>query len=219
MKVNFDIDAYKVRFLGGARQYLFYMLFTTPLMTSSIDPTMLNTLLSSYGFGSDRTLKNYMPYLVKSGSLPDSSIEEMSIPYPGHPFKMAGTRSYGDFQVTFNIDEQGILLADLNMWFDKIYNPIGQSPYSPMEYMRDQQLFLIDGSGNDIVKYTLHQAWPKQLGSVSLDYASTEIATIDVTFSYQYYTMLTYTPEKGTTDLLRSAFNKLTGSAMSIPKF
>ena len=209
MKINFDADSYKVRFLGGARQYLFYALFSMPPNVSNMESlstaNVASVLLSPFGFGSS-IAGNYLPYLVKSTSVPESTFEEITIPFPGHPFKMAGQRSYADWQITFNVDEKGRVLKDLNNWHDLIYDASTNTSSSPNQYMRDQHLFLVDGLGEDIVWYKLINAWPKAIGAVGLDYASSDIATVDVSFSYQYYITQ---PTTITGSLLKTVFNKL----------
>lgn len=215
LKVSFDIDSYKTRFLGGARQYLFFALLDIPTNAGGLDNTALGNIMSSFGYGSAR---DFVPYLVRSTTLPDSSFEEVQIPYPGHTFKMAGNRAYGDWNVSFNIDEKGRLLEIFNGWHDLIYEPVEQRYSSPNTYMRDQQLFLIDGTGQAVKEYKLFNAWPKSISATSLDYSSVDIATVDINFSYQYYTQKSVDTATGTTGLVRSLLNKLTGSAISIPR-
>jgi hypothetical protein len=218
LKVSFDLDSYKTRFLGGAKQYLFYVLLNTPMMGTFNNPdSVVGKLFSSFGYGSD---SDFLPYLVRSTTLPDSSFEEIQIPYPGHTFKMAGTRAYGDWQVSFNVDDGGRILKIFNQWHNIMYHPANQEYSSPESYMLDQTLFLVDGNGEAIRQYKLFGAWPKSISATTLDYASTDIATVDVVFSYQYY--LTSEPtdvSKGVNSLIKTALNKLTGSAVGLPRF
>jgi hypothetical protein len=204
MLISFDINTYKTRFLGGARQYLFFVLLQFPGTTMDYNSS---SLLTSFGKGSQSDL---FPYLVRTTSLPDSSFEEIPNVWQGHAFKMAGARNYGDWQLSFNIDEQGRILDRFNAWHNMIYDPVSQSYNEPKTYMVDQQLFLIDGNGEATKEYKLIKAWPKAISQTSLDYASTDLATVDVTFSYQYYTNPTENIQSsGTQSLLKSVFNRL----------
>jgi hypothetical protein len=188
MNINFDIDTYKTKFTGGARQYLFFAYFTFP-----------------YSIGN-----SVIPYLVKSTSIPDSSLEEIVVPYPGISFKMAGTRTYGDWQISFNVDEDGVLLHGFHNWHDLIYDSDTHSQISANNYMRNQTLFLLDGNGASTEQITLYGAWPKSVGAVGLDYATSDIATMDVTFSYQYYKFETLSSNI----LWSSVLNKLSESLL-----
>lgn len=216
MQINFDLASYKNKFLGGAKQYLFYAVFTFPgpstTTSSSSFSNLLKPLLSTFGSGSTGDI---IPYLVRTTSLPDSSFEDIQIPYPGHTFRMAGIRSYGDWPVSFNVDEKGVILKAFNDWHTKIYDPVTKTYSEPDVYMKDQHLFLVDGTGSSIKQYKLINAWPKVISPTSLDYASTDIATMDVTFSYQYYTIEDTPPTSALGGLVQTAFNRLTGSARS----
>lgn len=214
MKVSFDIDTYKTRFLGGARAYLFYALLQFPsAVTKSIKPSQsAKSWFTPFGQGS---ASDFVPYLVKSTSIPETSFEEAVIPFPGHSFKMAaGARNYGNWSISFNIDEKTKILDLFNSWHNIIYNPVTQKSSEPAVYMKEQQLYLINGSGEATRKFTLYNAWPVAIGATSLDYSSTEIATVDVTFSYQYY--LTSEMEEQDSSLLKSLFGKIVGSPISI---
>lgn len=215
MKISFDIDTYKTRFLGGARQYLFFALLEFPI-SIGYGYGNQSSLWTAFGYGSNADV---FPYLVRSTSLPDSSLEEIQVAYPGHPFKMAGGRSYGDWQVSFNVDEKGKILQVFNRWHNLIYDPVSQSASEPETYMVNQQLFLIDGTGEATVGYTLVNAWPKAISQTGLDYASSDIATVDVTFSYQFFQLHKMDVETDAQKkILKSAFNRLTGSAFSLPR-
>jgi len=214
VKVSFDIDSYKTKFLGGAKAYLFFALFTFPnsmgIQTSS-NSSIMDQMLSPFGY---KAGSNVVPYLVKSTSIPDSSFEEITVSYPGIPFKMAGSRSYGDWTVSFNVDEEGTLLNSFNLWHDIIYDPKYNKPGEPATYMATQQLFLLNGAGESTRSYNLVNAWPKSIGAVSLDYSSTDIATVDVTFAYQYFTTTIENAGNGAANtLMKSLLNKITGSA------
>ena len=211
IKINFDIDSYKTKFVDGARAYLFFAMFTfppgidEPVVYSNV---VMSSLLSPLGYGAK---DNVVPYMVKSTSIPDSTFEELIIPYPGLPYKMAGTRTYGDWTVSFNVDNEGVLLRKFHNWHDWIYEPSNNYQTGADFYMVDQNLFLLDGTGNATHKIQLVQAWPKSLGAVGLDYSSTDIATIDVSFSYQYYKVYKLDANSTQTTRLQSLINKVAG--------
>ena len=181
MKVNFDFESYRSMFTGGARSYLFFVPFNFPDGTPTSDNAMTT-------FGLDKNSRMF-PYLVKSTSLPDTSFEEVAVTYGPLVYKQAGMKTYSDWQVTMNVDERGLVLDKFHSWQNKIYNP--KNEYGkfglPKYYMKNQEIYLLDNSGNTIKKYILHHCWPKSIGDTSLDYSSSEIATFTVTFSYLYF--------------------------------
>lgn len=216
MKVRFSIDDYKTKFSDGIRQYLFFAMFQFP--SPSMKPTNTNkmtipeSILSPLGYNSK---SNIYPYLVKSTSIPDSLFNEEVISFPGLQFKMAGERIFGDWLVSFNIDENGEILDAFNDWHNIIYNVNEYKPSNSNQYMMTQHLYLIDGTGTAIKDITLHNAWPKSIGQVSLDYASSEIATVDVSFSFQHYTITKMQQDGPGNTLIRSLMNRVTGTSPS----
>lgn len=196
---------------------MFFAFFSFPdikgFEQTTTKQTIPQAILSPLGYNSS---KNIFPYLVRSTSIPDSIFEEIVIPYPGIPFKMAGNRSFGDWSISFNVDEKGILLDAFNSWHELIYNTRTNQYNEPSIYMKDQQLFLIDGLGMTTKKIHLFNAWPKTLGSIGFDYSSSEVATMDITFSYQSYTITNEDTGGTANTLMKSLLNKVTGSARGI---
>lgn len=163
------IDAYLEVFEeGGTRQYLFLVTFNLPV---------------SIGLSNKEDLKFY----VRTSSLPESSYEDVSIPYPGYSFKMAGNRTYGDWTVSLNVDRNAYILKAFQLWHNLIYNPQTHEYSAPVTYMKNQTLLLLGPDLKPTSEYTLYGTWPKSVGNVALDYSSSEIVTVDITFAYQYY--------------------------------
>ncbi len=164
--IGYTIDAYSKAFEGGARPYLFSVNFSFPF--------------------SNADLKN-VEYHVRASNLPESSFEDVSIPYPGYTFKMAGNRVYNDWTLSLYVDSKTKILKNFQEWQRIIYDPKEHS-YSPaIKYMQNQILSLLDGDMKPVAVYTLYGAWPRAVGAIALDYSSTEIMTLDITFAYQYY--------------------------------
>ena len=55
--------------------------------------------------------------------------------------------------------------------------------------MADQEARLLGLDGNVIAVYRMYGAWPKVVNAVTLDYGTNDLATIDITFAYQYHTV------------------------------
>jgi len=203
MKTLFDIESYRTRFLGGARQYLFFVLFTFPEPTkpeSSGWLSVAQTVLSTFGLGAEQ---DKFPYLVKSTILPSYGLNEVVTPYTKFDLKTAGYPSYGDWTVTMNIDEKGEIVERFFNWMEICETSL------PDVYMKDQQIHLVDYQGSSFFTYKLFGAWPKAMSQVTLDYGSSEIATLEVTFSYQYFDVSRV--DSVTESLIKQATNKIAG--------
>ena len=211
IKTLFDIESYRTRFLGGARQYLFFVMFNLPGdipqqnsgggIGSIMD--IAKSALSTFGLGSGKS-EDYLPYLVKSLSLPESSYDEVRVPYQIIDNKMAGKRLYNDWTVTLNVDEKYGVLDKFYGWQKLVESNL------PSKYMTEkQQVFLLDYTGNTIKSYDLYYSWPKTIGNIAMDYSSNDIATVDITFSYLWHEIGKGSQSSGTSDLIKRAFGSL----------
>ena len=164
---RFDIDSYRGNFQGGARAYLFYH---KPVFPTSI--------------GGDTDMATY---LVRSTSLPETSIDEITLAWQGFDFKVAGKYTYADWTVTFNCDAEANIQKHYHNWLSLIHDPTTTMYASPVNYMVDQQVELLGITGEAITKYKLFACWPKMVGNATLDYTQNDVVQFDVTFAYLYH--------------------------------
>lgn len=221
-KKKIDIDTYRSKFLGGnARAYLFLCEIQFPGMQNALK-SGLSTGMGALGalsegssiggaiteglFGganSAITTKglsentNNFKYFVRSSSLPESSVEEVSTFFCGKQYKMSSVRRTQDWNVSFLINDNATVLKKFWEWNKLFENPETGVYGKPSDYMTDQTIQLLGLDGSAICTYKLYHAWPKVIGAVSLDYSTNEFATVDITFSYQYHTVSAGNGEPG----------------------
>lgn len=223
--VNFDLNTYRTRFTGGARQYLFYVFLQFPATGEVYDPAATTgwqkwaypaakSVLTLYGFGAST---DKWPYLVKTSTIPETTLDEIIIPWQHLDYKMAGQMRYGDWSVTFHLDEGYDLLKKLKEWQQMAHGPANygteyekMTHYNVDGYKATQEIHLLSYSGDVVLSVKLVDAWPKIVGQVSYDYSSSEIATVDVTFAYTYQQLISKPPE-AVTDALRRGYEKVVG--------
>ena len=112
-----------------------------------------------------------------------------------------------DVSLTFFIGNNGEPLTFFNSWADNIMNTDagpgaegrsnhGKTPTFNIRY-RDEYITTVDiawydSTSNEVIKYTLHECFPMQIGDVALAWADNDsFASIAVNFTYRYYTMST----------------------------
>lgn len=162
---GFNLDAFRANLNVGARTYLFYML-----------PNILGGDNRKAGF------------LVRSTSLPASTITETTIPWQGYTYRMGTKQEFADWTVTFTLDSPDTVRNAYLNWMNKIHNPSTNVHGIPAQYMLDQHVELLTPDGNGTVAlYKLIGAWPSSVGEVTLDYATSDIASFTVTYKYQYH--------------------------------
>lgn len=231
MKIPIDIETYMSNFLGGnARQYLFYAQINFPglqnTLTSGIKsaiaglPENLITGMTSaatvaLGANNMNSDTNKFGFNVKSTNLPSSTIDQVSTFFCGQEYKMSSLQKFEDWQVTFNIDNKGIILKKFHDWQKMLHDAETNVYGTPEAYMTNQEIHLLGmETGETICVYTLYGAWPSSIGSVSLDYSSNDFATVDITFTYQYYTVKEMT-EGALTGFLKQYGRSLLGNTLN----
>jgi len=162
-----DISTFAEKFKTGARSYLFYL-----------QPAFPSGLMSDAEFP---------VYLVRSASLPGSSFDELITSWMGTDYKAAGKRTYDTWNVSFNVDKDAAIRLAFIRWADLMMDPTTNALVMPKTYMQNQFVTLLGADQTEKIKYELIGAWPSQIAEVSLDYANSDYAQFDVTFTYQYY--------------------------------
>ena len=181
---GFNLDDFTSVFEGGARSYLFMYIPTFPFPQEIKLETYLDITGDEESIDDLKDSK-MISYHVRSTTLPESNVEELILNWQGLDFKVAGKRSYLDWTITFNVDINYEIREDFEQWVDKISSKDGHGDIK--QYMQDQTLYLLNGEGTKVSTVKLVDAWPKNVGAVSLDYSAMDIAQFDVTFSYQYH--------------------------------
>ena len=165
----FNIEAFKAKFGDGAKTSLFYF---QPQWPGSIQPSVN---------------QQDAIYLVKTAQMPSTALEEVVLNWQGFDWKFGGKHTYTDIVVTFNVDLKAKVRKTFEDWSNLAHNPKTNEYTTHDLYMIDQRLQMVGYDGAVILEFVLHDAWPKEISQISMDYASTEIATFDVTFTYSYH--------------------------------
>jgi len=170
---DFDLNAFATQFSVGARSYLF--------------------MLSNLSFPGDATSTSHAvanKYFVRSTSLPEETVEEITVNWMGSDHKLSGKRTYNDWTVTFNSDDGYYLREMFNSWVHIMQGEGDTSVYatSYSSYAVGEVTFkVLKGDFSTAKILTLYHVWPKSVGPISLDYSTQDIAQFDVTFSYRYH--------------------------------
>jgi len=184
--MSIDIDAF-ISETGGdrARSYLFeWYLPPTPELNLEIPIPGIDFDLPS------------AKYYVKSSSIPESSVEEVSTYWQGTQYKAAGSRRFSDWIVTVLGDEGGYLRSLCDVWMQNIHTilpdinryGIAKESMNPLStYFRSQIFAMLDSEGDTTLLVALKNTWPKSIGPISLDYETNDFASFDITFAYQYH--------------------------------
>jgi hypothetical protein len=119
--------------------------------------------------------------------MPESTIDPIEVNWQGVIFPLGSTHTFADWTATFRLDNAAQLRKDFLGWQNLIHNPETNVHGSPIDYMADQEIWLLNTQGETMMKMQLVSAWPTVVGELTLDYSAKEIQTFDVTFRYMYH--------------------------------
>ncbi len=127
-------------------------------------------------------------YLCSSTALPADTLTVAEADWQGNKYKVATTHEYGDITVSFKVDPNDELRKKLTTWANDIHNRVDNTHGAPSTYMEDFYLEHISHyNGSPIMIYKIKMGWPSVIGELALDYSSKDLATFDVTFTYQWH--------------------------------
>ena len=123
-------------------------------------------------------------FLVKSANRPAWDFDEHMIDYMTQKRKVAGKRTYQDWQCSLNEPIDTTVTQGIITWTSLIQQfETGLRGYVSM-YKKDVTLELLDGVKNSVSKMILVGAWPKSTNLGTLDYSNADVITVEITFSF-----------------------------------
>jgi len=167
------ISQFKGKFEGGARSNLFKVKIGTP------------TGVTIEG--------EQLEFLVKSTTLPASTVEVLNVPFRGRDLKIAGKRSFEPWSVTVINDQNFDLRTAFETWSANMsYHDVNSSKYdlNNDSYLQDAQVYQLAHKGGDHVNaysYTFVGLWPSSIAAIPLESEGENIEEFAVEFQYQYW--------------------------------
>lgn len=157
--------------LGGARGSLFQVTFTNP--ANSIADIKL-------------------PFLCRASSIPESNLGTIEVPYFGRKIKLAGDRTYGDWNVTIINDEDFLVRNAMEEWSSAInHNQTNLRAFgsaAPLLYKSTAEVTQFSKTGTPIRTYRFNGIYPTSIANIDLNWGDTDtIEEFQVTFAYDWW--------------------------------
>ena len=158
---------------GGARPSLFKVDFTYPSGITT-PPTKAE-------------------FLVKSTTLPASTIGSYDIFYHGKAIHVAGDRSFDTWDTTIINDEDFGIRTTLENWMGSISNHklntrdkevFAKSEGDSAKYKTSLMVHQFSKAGDELRSYEFIGAWPSALSTINLDWSLQEIEEFTCTWMY-----------------------------------
>lgn len=133
--------------------------------------------------------------LARSAQLPGMSTGSIDIPYFGRQIKIAGDRTFQDYQITIMNDEDFVIRRMFEEWSQNINSLIGNKRELAKYKVDHVEVTQFGKTGEKLRKYVFDGMFPTQISPINLDWDQTnQIETFDVTFSYDWFEPVSLTP-------------------------
>lgn len=172
---GFNISNFKSNGLvfGGARPTLFSVRLTKPLAF-----TLDNTSMSKFEF------------TCRGSQLPPATVGTIEIPYFGRNIKLAGDRTFPDWNVTVMNDEDFLVRSMFESWSNALNSLESnvRAAGTSEQYKADLIVSQYGKEGDTIRQYRIIGAFPSAIDPIDLNWDSqNQIEQFGVTFSYDYW--------------------------------
>lgn len=154
-------------------------------------PQALSNQIAGPGNGENLSFEDLVRFTVKAASIPESNLGTINVNFRGAPFKIPGDRTFDSWQSTV-INDPGFTVRNaLEQWSDMCNGNVNRDQVevsNQLDLMGSAVVHQLDRSGNILKSYVVTGIWPKNVGSIDLDWDNTDsYETYAVTWEYQWW--------------------------------
>ena len=130
-----------------------------------------------------------LAFLCRATVIPAMTVGNINVPFRGRQIKIAGDRTFEDWNVTVINDTDFKIRNAFERWQNGINNMTdNEGLTNPVDYQVDAFVDHLDRNGNTIKSYTLRGLYPVNVGSIELNYETNDVLEeFQTTFAYQYF--------------------------------
>jgi len=130
-----------------------------------------------------------LAFLCKATTIPAMTLGTVDIKFRGRSIKIAGDRTFADWNVTVINDTNFKVRNAFERWQNGINNMSdNEGLTNPADYQVDAFVDQLDRNGNTVKSYTLRSLFPTTVGEIALSYDTVDaIEEFSVTFAYQFF--------------------------------
>lgn len=171
--------------------------FRAELEQGGARPTLFEVRLSAPaggigGPGVDLITKS--PFMVRAAQLPSQQLGTIEASYFGRKIKLAGDRTFEDWNVTVMNDEDFKLRNALEVWQQQINSHSDNlrefGSANPAQYKAQATVTQYSKTGQPLRTYTFSGLYPSNIAAIDLAWDTNDtIEEFAVTWSYDYWTV------------------------------
>ena len=130
-----------------------------------------------------------LAFLCRATVIPSMTVGNINVPFRGRQIKIAGDRTFEDWNVTVINDTDFKLRNAFERWQNGINNMTdNEGLTNPVDYQVDAFVDHLDRNGNTIKSYTLRGLYPTIVSAIDLNYETNDVVEeFTATFAYQYF--------------------------------
>jgi hypothetical protein len=133
-----------------------------------------------------------LPFMCEATALPAAQIGQVVIPYFGRQIKLAGDRTYNDWNVTIINDEDFLIRNAMEQWSNQINTFQGNvrafGSASPLLYKSQAQVVQYSKTGVPIRTYQFNGIFPVNISDIGLAWETqNQVERFQITFAVDYW--------------------------------
>ena len=131
---------------------------------------------------------NKIEFLCKAANIPAGTLGEVVVPFRGHNLKLAGERTFEDWQITVINDVEFSVRSGLEAWQEEIQAMDSGVGSTSTDYLISRAFVeQLNKDDSILAIYEFFNMFPKNLGAIELSYDTVDALeefTVDFTFSH-----------------------------------
>jgi hypothetical protein len=140
-----------------------------------------------------------------STALPGMSVQTTQARTFGEIREMPWDRLFDNVTMNFYVDNTMDVKIFFDNWIGNIQDPVTRSMAYYDDYRTDITIDVMDVANDTRYSVTLYECYPKMVGSIQMDYASRDVAKLQVSMNYKYWTSAQALSSESDTGLLDQA--------------
>ena len=133
-----------------------------------------------------------LKFSVKTATFPEASVGDIPVPYMGRKVHFYGSREYGGtWATTVILDGEWSIYNDIYVWNQAMNGAeriVSEHMNSHPNFKVDALLSAYSTDGQLAKQVILHGLWPKEVGSLNMNWDSDGAVDLSVTWVYDYVT-------------------------------
>lgn len=167
--------------------------FRSQLQGDGARPNLFEVQLTFPTFINPGNANKKITFMCKTASLPGSTIGQVPVFYFGRETKLAGNRTFPEWNLTIINDEDFAVRNAFEKWLNGINRHVGNVrdlwAGNSLGYATQAYVKQYGKTGSVLKQYTFEGMFPLDLGQIDLDWGQNDtIEEYSVTLAYQYFT-------------------------------